>query len=135
MVWAVLVAAQLWLLYTPDAGGGPGVLAPLWDALRPLPGPTAPGEPGFDKVVHAFAFFAVTVAGLLAGWPRWFAVGFPALHAPVSELVQRAWISGRGGEWGDLFADWFGVLLAVVLVGGRRRSVDTTEQELATEHA
>ncbi len=120
-VWAVFVVAQLWILYTPDVGSGPGALSPVWDVLRPLPGPTAPDEPGFDKVVHATIFAAVTATGLLAGWPKWFAIGFPLLHAPVSEVIQGAWISGRGAEWGDLFADWTGVLVAVLLFGRRRR--------------
>lgn len=119
MAWVVLVVAQFWLLYTPDAGSGPSILSPVWDVLRPLPGPTAPGEPGFDKLVHATAFGAVTATGLLAGFPSWFAIGFPLLHAPVSEFVQGTWISGRGAEWGDLLADWTGVLVAAVLFGRR----------------
>lgn len=127
-VWAVLVVAQLFMLYTPDLGGGPGILAPLWDLLAPLPGPTAPSEPGFDKIAHAIAFGAVTATGLLAGWPRWFAIGLPVLHAPASELIQWAWIAGRGGEWGDLLANWSGVLIAVILIGALPGTRDSTQQ-------
>lgn len=123
VVWVVLIVAQLWILYTPGTSAQPDALAPIWDVTRPIPGPTAPDEPGFDKLIHGTAFFALTAVGLLAGWPRWFAIGLPALHAPVSELIQRTWIDGRGGEWGDLLADWAGVLLAVVLFGRRRREV------------
>lgn len=121
VAWAVLLLGQLWILYTPNVGSGPDVLTPVWDVLEPIPGPTAPGESGFDKVVHALSFFAITAVGLKAGLPRWFAIGLPALHAPVSELIQRAWVEGRGGEWGDLAADWGGVLLAAVLFWRRPR--------------
>lgn len=121
MAWVVLLVGQLLMLYTPNVGDGPSVLSPVWDVLRPLPGPTAPGEPGFDKLIHGLAFFALTAVGLRAGLPRWLAIGLPAVHAPISELIQRAWIDGRGGEWGDLAADWIGVLVAAVLFGRRRR--------------
>ncbi len=116
IVWLVLVAAQLAILYTPDLGEGPGILAPLWDVLRPLPGPTAMGEPGFDKIVHGLSFGAIAAAGMLAGWPTWLALALPAIHAPVSELIQWRWIDGRAGDWRDLLADWTGILLAWVLV-------------------
>lgn len=116
VVWVVLVLAQLYLLYTPDVDSGPGFLTPLWDLLRPLPGPTAMGEPGFDKIVHGFSFGAIAAAGMLAGWPTWLALAIPAVHAPVSELVQLFWIDGRTGDWHDLLADWSGILLAWTLV-------------------
>ncbi len=126
IVWASLVLLQLVALYTPDAGGGPGFLAPLWEFLGRIPGPIASGMVGIDKIAHAVMFGVVTAAGLLTGWPRWFAIGFPLLHAPVSELVQRAWIPGRGGEWGDLLADLIGIGIgiAVVLIVMRRNVQD-----------
>ena len=123
VVWVVLVAAQFYLLYTPDVGGGPGFLAPLWELLRPLPGPTAMGEPGFDKIVHGTSFGLVALTGLLAGWPTWLAIAIPAAHAPVSELVQLFWIDGRAGDWHDLLADWTGILLdwAIIAVWRSRK--------------
>ncbi len=123
IVWTGLVLLQIAGLYTPDGGGGPGFLAPLWEFLGFIPDPAASELAGIDKIAHAVMFAVVTAAGLMAGWPGWFAIGFPLLHAPVSELIQRAWIPGRGGEWGDLLADLIGIGIAVLLVAGYQRSV------------
>lgn len=124
VVWVVLLLVQCWVLYTPEAGDGPGFLAPLWDVTRPWPGPTAPGELGFDKIVHATSFALVTAAGLLAGWPTWFALGLPLVHAPVSELIQWAWVPGRTGDPRDAAADIAGILVAWAVVALWRRHAE-----------
>lgn len=116
IVWVVLFAIQCVLLYTPDVGDGPGALAPLWDLLRPLPGPTAMGEPGFDKIVHGSSFALIALVGILARWPAWLALGIPLVHAPISEIIQWLWIDGRAGDWRDVLADWAGVLLVGITV-------------------
>lgn len=121
VTWVVLLVLQLWILYNPDGGAGPGFLSPLWDVTRSWPGPTAPGEPGFDKIVHATSFALVAATGLLARLPTWFAIGLPLVHAPVSEIVQWAWVPGRSGDPRDAAADITGILVAWAVVALARR--------------
>ena len=116
VVWVVLLAVQCWILYTPDVGDGPGFLAPLWDVTRPWPGPTAPDEVGFDRLVHFSSFGLVTAVGLWAGLPGWVAVGLPLVHAPLSELIQWAWFPGRSGDPRDAAADVAGILVAWAVI-------------------
>lgn len=107
LVLAVL--AQLKILYTPTVGG-------------------VPPFPHADKVVHAAVFaLPVICAALSGGWLTSAAlVGL--VHAPVSELVQHAWVPGRTGDPWDVVADVVGVGLAVLVVlvvrrlGARRRA-------------
>ena len=69
-----------------------------------------------DKVVHVLLFLAPTVAGLLAGVRPAHVVGFLALHAPVSELVQHYLLPHRSGDPWDAVADLAGVVLGVTSV-------------------
>lgn len=75
-----------------------------------------------DKVVHVLLFGVPTVL-VLRAWRRpWLAVALLGLHAPVSELVQHAWLPDRSGDAWDAVADLGGVVLGVTLaVVGRRR--------------
>lgn len=108
--WLALVAAlavQVWLLYAPD-----------------VPGPAR--MPGADKVVHALLFAIPTAVVLAGGLPRWL-LAVIALHAPVSEWLQGAVLSGRTGDPWDAIADLVGMALALGfwrLGGARRRGPD-----------
>lgn len=75
-----------------------------------------------DKVVHVLLFGVPTLL-VLRAWRRpWWVVGLLALHAPLSELVQHAWLPHRSGDGWDAVADLGGVVLGVTLaVVGRRR--------------
>ena len=98
---AALVAAVLlsvWVLFAPDAGGGPRF-------------------PGADKLVHAGLF------GLLAATARWRFGSDRAVwlavagYAASSEVVQHLWLAGRTGDALDLLADLVGLALGWALVG------------------
>lgn len=81
--------------------------------------PHPPGEPLFphsDKVIHALIFAAPVVIGLLLGLGRRLVPWVAAVHAPVSELVQHAFLPGRAGDVLDVVADLAGVALGVVVV-------------------
>ena len=127
VVWVVMLCLQAVVLYTPDVGGGTGVLASLWEVTRGWPGSTAPGEYGFDWIIHATSFASVTAAGLLCGWPTWFAVGLPLVHAPVSEFIQWAWVPGRTGDARDVAADVVGTLVAWAVVALWMRNEEDTD--------
>ncbi|MDO5504357.1 MAG: hypothetical protein Q4G67_14415 [Actinomycetia bacterium] len=80
-----------------------------------VPGPeTQVDIPHADKIVHAALFAAPAFVAVLARLPLGIVVPLLALHAPVSELVQHAFISGRAGEPLDVVADLVGVLLGVL---------------------
>ncbi|MDO5722051.1 MAG: VanZ family protein [Actinomycetaceae bacterium] len=113
LVAGVIFLLQLWMLYSPASSSSVGSVSATLDALlRPLPGPSSPSEPGFDKIVHLSSFALVCAALLAARLPAVWAVGLNVLHAGVSELVQWLWIPGRSGDWRDFLADCFGVLIA-----------------------
>lgn len=113
--WAfgLSVAAQLAVLYWPEAG-------------------TAPGVPGLDKVAHVAVFGAVAVTGVLAGLPaRWLAAALLA-HAVVSEAVQGSVLPGRSGDVWDVVADAAGVaagLLLAARLARPRRPVGARPEE------
>ena len=92
------VLLSLYVLFAPDAGGGPRF-------------------PHSDKLVHAALF------GLLAATSRWRLGAAPpvwvavASYAAVSELVQHVWLAGRTGDVFDLLADLVGVVVGWCLVG------------------
>lgn len=80
-----------------------------------VPGPeTQVDIPHADKIVHAALFAAPAFLAVLARLPLGVVVPLLALHAPVSELIQHAVISGRAGEPFDVVADLTGVLLGVL---------------------
>ena len=94
--WALLAAVllvQARLLYAPDVPG------------------TAP-FPGADKVVHATLFAVPTAIALLGPLAPRRVLPLLALHAPVSEVVQGVFLSGRSGDPRDALADLAGMALA-----------------------
>lgn len=126
LVWlliaAFILAAQIWLLYSPATSPSMNDLAShLNSVLEPLPGPTAPSEPGFDKVAHASSFAFVTAALALSGikW-RW-VLSTQILHAIISEIIQAWFIPGRSGEISDAVMDMAGIALASLIVWSWRR--------------
>ncbi|WIK65225.1 VanZ family protein [Gleimia hominis] len=113
----ILLGGQVWLLYSPaGAPSTEGLAALLRQVLTPLPGPSAPGEPGFDKVAHATSFAAVTAALLLAHLPSRWVVGFSVVHAITSEIVQALLIPGRDGDPVDALFDLGGILFAWAVI-------------------
>lgn len=78
--------------------------------------------PYFDKILHAF--FIGLLALLLNIALRWRRVRLAGLAVLVGSLVvgicttleecSQIWIPGRTFDWGDLAANWTGVLLASV---------------------
>ena len=88
-----------------------------------LPGSDVPQTgfevPGLDKTIHVLAFAAPTWAAVRLGSSWWWALPF-AVHAPVSELVQHAWVPLRTGDPVDVVADLAGVVLGVVAARRRR---------------
>lgn len=66
-----------------------------------------PRVPGLDKLLHALAFFGITLPAA-AGAPRraWALALAAAAYGGAMELIQPSF--GRGAEWGDLAADALG---------------------------
>lgn len=95
---------QLISLYTPDVAGGPEVN-------------------GLDKVIHALIFAAPALAALRAGMRARWALGILAVHAPISELIQKYVLSHREGDVLDVVADLGGIVLGglAYLVWKRRQ--------------
>lgn len=121
-VAAFLIAAQAWLLYSPASSSSVGQLSSTLDTiLRPLPGPTSPQEPGFDKIAHLSSFAFVTAALLAACLPMRWVVAANLTHALASEIIQGLWIPGRSGDWHDLVADSVGVVFAASIFALARR--------------
>ncbi|MEX3566653.1 VanZ family protein [Micrococcus endophyticus] len=83
-----------------------------------LPGNDVPQTgfevPGLDKTIHVLAFAAPTWAAVRLGSSWWWALPF-AVHAPVSEAVQHAWVPLRTGDAWDMVADLAGVVLGAAL--------------------
>ena len=89
-----------------------------------VPGPsTDVAIPHADKIVHIAVFAAPAFFAVLARMPLWIVLSLLALHAPVSELVQHAFISGRAGEPLDVVADLVGVALGGLAGVVARRTV------------
>ncbi len=88
-----------------------------------LPGEQVPqagfAAPGLDKAIHVAVFALPAFLAVWRGRSAWWALPF-AVHAPVSELVQHAWVPLRTGDPVDVVADLAGVVLGVVAAGRRR---------------
>ncbi|WP_256835953.1 VanZ family protein [Micrococcus sp. Mcc89] len=88
-----------------------------------LPGEQVPqagfAVPGLDKAIHAAVFALPSCLAVWRGRSAWWALPF-AVHAPVSELVQHAWVPLRTGDPVDVVADLAGVVLGVVAARRRR---------------
>ena len=85
---AVAVAVQLVVLYLPGE-------------QVPEAGFTVPG---LDKAIHVAVFALPAFLAVWRGRSAWWALPF-AVHAPVSELVQHAWVPLRTGDPVDVVAD------------------------------
>lgn len=102
---AALVLVHLAALYAPSVG---------------IEGPVT----WTDKVVHLLLFAAPTYAVGLALRSVAPAVVAFALHAPVSELVQYAFLPHRSGDVWDAVLDLVGVSVGAGLLMVRRRRPD-----------
>ena len=100
---ALAVGVQLAVLYAPDA-----------------PAVDTAGLP-VDKLVHVAVFLVPTVALVMAGVPRGWAVGLMAAHAPISEVLQHLLLGARSGTPLDVVADLVGVAIGAFVTrpGGR----------------
>ena len=94
-------------------------------ALRPVP-EAFHGVMSEDKLLHAFAFFAMTSLGLL-GWPR-AAVRIVLLMLVygVAMEVGQSFVPARAGDPADWLADAVGTLLAWALVHALGKRVRRT---------
>jgi len=87
------------------------IVAVSYLALTPTP--PARLDTGWDKLNHALAFSALSIAGYFA-FPgsrgRWLAIvcGLVALGGMIE--VLQLFVPGRNSEWGDLLADSVGIL-------------------------
>ena len=88
-----------------------------------LPGEQVPeagfAVPGLDKAIHVAVFALPAFLAVGRGRSAWWALPF-AVHAPVSELVQHAWVPLRTGDPVDVVADLAGVVLGVLAAWSRR---------------
>lgn len=93
------------------------VLAQLWALYLYQPGPPGPEIlPHADKLVHATIFALPVVLAGAAGL-RWrLLLLVLVVHAPVSEVVQLTWLTGRSGDPWDVLADLAGLAVAAALV-------------------
>lgn len=93
---------------------GCAVVVQCWALYTPSPPSTGSGLP-LDKAVHLLLFAGVGLLGALAGIrARWLLLGL-AGQAVLSEVVQGAWLSERGGDVWDLVADLVGAVIGVRL--------------------
>ena len=109
---------------------GCAVVVQSWALYTPSPPSASTGLP-LDKAVHLLLFAGVGLLGALAGIPaRWLLLGL-TLQAVLSELIQGAWLSERGGDGWDLVADLVGAVLGVTIgtrLVRRRSGRDRSQQ-------
>ena len=97
-----------------------------WKLLEPLPVPESLTE-GWSLDLKFVASKALHVSGygfltLLAAWLPvrrpyfWAAVGVLALHGCLTEYLQEAMAIGRTGKVSDVFIDWFGIALGLLVL-------------------
>ncbi|GEM_PF-1236643 len=94
--WSAFAAVffmHLFLLYSPSSGA---------------PAPFT----GFDKLMHAVGFTALTTPLLLLGFRPLATMLAMSAYAAISEFIQAFAVPGRSGELGDWIADCLGILLA-----------------------
>lgn len=89
------LAVHLWALYTPGSD---------------LP----PASDGTDKIAHVLLFGVPAALGAYAVRPWWAMPLALALHAPVSEVLQRL-VPGRSSDPLDALADLSGIALGAYL--------------------
>lgn len=89
--------------------------------------PDMPGKIAWDKLVHFFMFFFLSMVSLVdyfrlhKGAPRfirWIFWGFvlPVLYGGIIELLQKYFFPSRSAEWADWGADILGSLIATFVV-------------------
>ena len=82
----------------------------LWLSL--MPGESAPGGLGWDKLNHAAAIAAVTWLAFLAlrplSWAAEAAILYGTSLGILIEILQGTLTASRSAEWGDLLADLIG---------------------------
>ncbi len=104
IAFAVVLAVHLAALYWPrvDLAGAPA---------------------DSDKLAHILLFAVPTLVGVVAA-RRWWPAYLFALHAPLSEALQAAWLPGRTGGVADAVADLVGVAFGSALAWAvlRRRA-------------
>lgn len=76
-----------------------------------------------DKLAHAMLFAAPAFVGTVA-WRSWWPAIVVAIHAPVSEYLQAAFLVGRSGTVGDTFADLAGVAVGILAAAALCRRAD-----------
>lgn len=76
-----------------------------------------------DKLAHAVLFAAPAFVGTVA-WRSWWPAVVLAIHAPVSEYLQAAFLPARSGTVGDVFADLAGVAVGTVAAVALGRRAD-----------
>jgi len=88
--------------------------AALVRALWPDPY-TEPVIGSWDKVVHATAFYVLTMLGA-AAYPRtgllWLALAL-AVFGGIIEMLQAIPALRRDADWDDWAADWLGIAVAM----------------------
>lgn len=100
----------------------------VWLSLIPKPPKTDISFFGFDKLLHAAAYCALT---LLAGWSisasislsrrSWLVIALSAaLFGGLMEIAQAAFTVTRQAEFGDLLANTFGASVALFVAEGAR---------------
>jgi VanZ family protein len=98
-----------------------GVLLMAILAFTLLPVHLPDNAAGGDKIQHLTAFMVLTLLGLF-GWPTRavdFVVGLTLLGAGI-EVVQS--VVGRDMQLSDWIADFFGVLIGLILASLARRA-------------
>ncbi len=91
--FAAVFSVHLFFLYSPSSG---------------MASPFA----GFDKLMHAVGFAALTTPLLLLGFRPLATVLAMSAYAAISEFIQAFAVPGRSGEFVDWLADCLGILLA-----------------------
>ncbi|WP_050754385.1 hypothetical protein [Gleimia coleocanis] len=120
----LLLIVQGYVLFNDSPPSEPAAwLTAIISFLKPLPGATAPGEPGFDLVVHFSSFALITVCLLLARLRPGFVLLTFGAYAALTEIIQEYLLYYRTGSFIDLVADLLGICfsLAVFLYWYRRR--------------
>lgn len=95
-------------------------LAIAWWSLAPQP--PVPESLIPDKVGHAFAYFALALAGsgIAAPGRLWLTMLRSLLLGGALEIAQGLFTAHRSPEWGDLLADLAGILAAWMVTGQGR---------------
>lgn len=112
----ILLIAQGYLFFTDNPPSQP----PAWmtwldQLLAPLPGVSAPSEPGFDLIVHFSGFALITTTLLLARLRPLFLFFTLTAYAGLTEIIQENLLYYRSGSWLDFAADALGISLALLL--------------------